>query len=409
MNRVVATGMGVVSPLGNDVRTFRDRLLEGRSGVGPLTLFSPEALPSRIAGQCRIENPMFKDRKASFACMAAQSAVEDADRRGKKISDSHAPSRRGLSIGIGLELFDMEDMVAFSNAGGTIPGGEKNRIDFLQTPSDLCVEALTRRFDLRLPAGVHISACAAGNDAIGHAFMRIRRGEASMMVAGGSDSMINPMGLGGFCKLDALSTRNETPRRASRPFDADRDGFVLGEGAGMLILENLEHARRRGARIYAEIAGYGNSFDAWSVSEPHPRGRGAFQAMSRAIRMAGITPGEISYINAHGTSTPRNDPVETLAIKKLLGEAAHRVPVSSTKSMIGHLISAAGAVEAIAGISCANIGWIHPTINQEHPDPACDLDYAPNTAREHSVDYFLNNSFAFGGQNSVLVLRNPIN
>ncbi len=338
--------------------------------------------------------------------MAAQSAIEDANHAKTDVLESHSPLRRGLSIGIGLELFDMEDMIRFSHNDYTIPEQEKGRIDFLQTPSDLCADTLAGLFRLKLPAGIHISAGAAGNDAIGHAFLRIRRGEASMMLAGGTDSMINPVGLGGFCKLDALSTRNDAPEKASRPFDAHRDGFVLGEGAGMLVLENIEYARKRGARIHAEIIGYGNSFDAYSVSEPHPEARGAHQAMSRAIKMAKIAPGQLSYINAHGTSTPKNDPVETLAIKKLLGNEAYRIPVSSTKSMIGHLISAAGAVEAVASIACANAGWIHPTINLENPDPACDLDYVPNCAREHEVEYFLNNAFAFGGQNAALVIRN---
>ncbi|MCP4690958.1 MAG: beta-ketoacyl-[acyl-carrier-protein] synthase family protein [Desulfobacterales bacterium] len=405
-NRVVVTGMGVVSPLGDALEDFRDHLLAGESGVGPLTLFSPGALASRIAGECARKKTGWKDRKISFALHAARSAMDHADREGTPLVETHHSGRRGLSIGIGLELFDMEEMVRFARNDYTIPERDKGRIDFLQTPSDICADILNTRFDLGLPAGIHISACAAGNDAIGHAFLRIRRGEASMMLAGGADSMINPMGLGGFCKLNALSTRNDAPEKASRPFDAGRDGFVLGEGAGMLVLENLHHAVRRKARIYAEICGYGNSFDAYSVSAPHPEGRGAFQAMSRALKMAGIAPARLSYINAHGTSTPRNDPVETLAIKRLLGADARRVPISSTKSMIGHLISAAGAVEAIASILCANAGWIHPTINLENPDPACDLDYTPNTAREHAVDYFLNNAFAFGGQNASLVLRN---
>jgi len=406
MNRVVITGMGTVSPLGNDLVTLRDNLLAGRSGIKPLTLFPAEALPSRIAGQCNITNTIYKDRKVAFAVEAARSAIEDANYGKTDALEFHSPLCRGLSIGIGLELFDMPDMIRFSHNDYTIPDHEKGRIDFLQTPSDLCVDALTGLFKLKLPAGIHISACAAGNDAIGHAFLRIRRGEASMILAGGTDSMINPLGLGGFCKLDALSTRNEEPETASRPFDAHRDGFVLGEGAGMLIMENLEHALKRKAHIYAEVVGYGNSFDAYSVSAPHPQGRGAYQAMSRAIQMAKITPDQLSYINAHGTSTPRNDPVETLAIKKLLGKEAYCIPVSSTKSMIGHLISAAGAVETVASIVCANAGQIHPTTNLENPDPACDLDYVPNSVREHKVEYFLNNAFAFGGQNAVLVIRN---
>ena len=226
------------------------------------------------------------------------------------------------------------------------------------------------------------------------------------MLAGGADSMLNPMGVGGFCKLNALSTRNDEPQKASRPFDVNRDGFVLGEGAAMLVLENMENAVRRGVDIYAEIVGYGNSFDAYAISDPHPKGRGAVAAMSRALALAAISPESISYINAHGTATLKNDPVETLAIKTLFGRNAYGIPVSSTKSMIGHLISAAGAVEAVASIVCANAGWIHPTINLDNPDPDCDLDFVPGQAREHRVGYFLSNSFAFGGQNATLVFRN---
>jgi 3-oxoacyl-[acyl-carrier-protein] synthase II len=337
---------------------------------------------------------------------AAAQAKACAENEGLPLDTVHAPGKRALSLGMGLELFDMEDMVAYSANEYKIPEDEKGRRDFLQTPADWCSELLVGQYGLNAVPALHISACAAGNDAIGHGFLRIRRGEVSMVLAGGTDSMVNPMGLGGFCKLNALSTRNDEPEKASRPFNVGRDGFVLGEGAGMFVLENLAHALKRGARIYAEVSGYGNSFDAYSVSDPHPEGRGAVQAMTRAMNMAGIEPGQVSYINAHGTSTPKNDPVETLAIKKCFAGHAYKIPVSSTKSMIGHLISAAGAVEAIAAISCANAGFVHATINLDEPDPLCDLDYAAHEARRHKVDYFLNHSFAFGGQNAVLVFRN---
>ncbi|MCP4396150.1 MAG: beta-ketoacyl-[acyl-carrier-protein] synthase family protein [bacterium] len=408
MNRVVITGMGVVSPLGNSVLEMRDALLAGKSGIGPITVFPAQGLPTRIAGECVLNNMEYKDRKIAFALSAAESAIADANRHGRALSETYRSNRRGLSIGIGLELFDMEDLIRFSQNNFEIPEETKGQIDFLQTPSDVCVNIMVSRFGLKLPPGIHISACAAGSDAIGHAFLRIKRGEAAMMLAGGADSMLNILGVGGFCKLNALSTRNEEPQKASRPFDADRDGFVLGEGAGLMVLENFDTAIERKARIYAEIAGYGNSFDAYSVSLPHPEGRGAVQAMERAIKMAGIFPQQLSYINAHGTATPQNDPVETLAIKKMLGPDAYNIPISSTKSMIGHLISAAGAVEAIASIACANAGWIHPTMNLDIPDPACDLDYVSNTMREHCVEYFLSNSYAFGGQNAALVFRNML-
>ncbi len=406
MKRVVVTGMGVVTPLGNDLKSFRNNLLEGRSGIKPLTLFQSESLPSRIAGECTKERDGHKDRKVGFSLKAGQAAMDEADEAGILLTRYYDPLKCGLSMGIGLELFDMEDMIRFSINDYNIPEKDMNRLDFLQSPADHCVGLLTDRFDLRLPPCIHISACAAGNDAIGHAFLKIRRGNADMMLAGGVDSMLNPLGVGGFCKLNALSIRNEDPEKASRPFDAQRDGFVLGEGSGMLVLEEYDHALRRCANIYAEIVGYGNSFDAFSVSDPHPEGRGAYQAITRAINMARISPQQISYINAHGTSTPKNDPIETHAIKRALGDHAYHVPVSSTKSMIGHLISAAGAVEAVAGILCANVGKVHPTINLDNPDPACDLDYVPHIARDHEVGYFLSNAFAFGGQNSVLLFRN---
>ncbi len=407
MNRVAVTGMGVITPLGNQLEVFRDNLLAGRSGIGPLSLFPAGSLPSRIVGECDIEEAgPYKDRKINFALQAAQSALEQANLHGTAAGDVYPTKQRALGLGTGLELFDMKDLVSFTREEHSSGDTGQPSIDFLQTPADWCAHLLVKQFLLSSPPAIHISACAAGADAIGHAFLRIRRGEISMALAGGTDSMLNPMGLGGFCKLDALSTRNHEPAKASRPFDSDRDGFVLAEGAGMVVLENLEQAQRRGACIYAEITGYGNSFDAYAVSEPHPEGRGAVQAMERAVAMAGIQARDISYINAHGTSTPKNDPVETLAIKKLLGDDAYKVPISSTKSMTGHLISAAGAVEAIAAITCANAGYVHPTINLDNPDPACDLDYVPHTARRHKVTHFLCNSFAFGGQNTALVFRN---
>ena len=406
MNRVVVTGMGVVTPLGNELNTFRQNLVSGNSGVGPLTLFDSCQLPSGIAGECRLEEIRHKDRKISFALYAAHSAMRDARLQDTGQKSPHDAVQSGLSIGIGLELFDMHDMAVYVSNGFNIPASRKGQFDFLQTPADHCVGLLCDAFNLRLNPGIHISACAAANDAMGHAFLKIRRGEASLMLAGGTDSMLNPMGVGGFCKLNALSTRNDEPQKASRPFDVNRDGFVLGEGAAMLVLENMENAVRRGVDIYAEIVGYGNSFDAHAISDPHPEGRGAVAAMSKALALAAISPESISYINAHGTATLKNDPVETLAIKTLFGRKAYAIPVSSTKSMIGHLISAAGAVEAVASIVCANAGWIHPTINLDNPDPDCDLDFVPGQAREHRVGYFLSNSFAFGGQNATLVFRN---
>lgn len=409
MKRVAITGMGVVTPLGNTLDVFRDGLLRGRSGISGITLFDPGSLPSRIAGQCQLANVRFRDRKIDFAVAATRAALAHANGGATALEKHYPPQDRGVSMGVGLELFDMADLVRFTAAEGTgsgIPGFAD--ASFLQTPGDLCVRAMAEVIPMGIPDAIHISACAAGTDAIGDAFLRIARGQARMMLAGGTDSMINPLGLGGFCKLNALSTRNDEPQRASRPFDRNRDGFVLGEGAAVLVLENFDDAVRRGATVHAEIVGYGNSLDAHSISEPDPQGRGAARAIGNALAMAGLPPSAVDYINAHGTSTPKNDPAETRAIKAVFGDRARAIPVSSTKSMIGHLISAAGAVEAVAAILCANAGMVHPTINLEQPDPDCDLDYVSGGARAWPVEYFISNSFAFGGMNASLVLRKGV-
>jgi 3-oxoacyl-[acyl-carrier-protein] synthase II len=268
----------------------------------------------------------------------------------------------------------------------------------------MCVHLIARRYGLGAPPLIHVSACAAGTDALGSAFRMIASGRRRVMVAGGTDSMINPLGVAGFAALQATTLRNGEPERASRPFDRTRDGFVMGEGAAVLVLERLADARARGAPILATIAGYGSSFDAYKISDPHPEGRGAHAAMARALADAGIAADQIDAINAHGTGTPKNDPIETLAIKRLLGERASRVPVSATKSMIGHLISASGAVEAVAAIACMRRGFVHPTINLDHPDPACDLDYVREGARRHEQRYVLSTSYGFGGHNAAIVI-----
>ena len=396
--RVAVTGMGVVSPIGRTVQDFRDALFAGRSGIGPITAFDPATLPTRIAAEVKWDGELMRDRKISFVLDAAAQAMKEAARPGSR------PSRDGgLSLGLGLELFSMEDL-ASKRRGRPVPESIAERAVYLQTPSDLCVSMLAGRFELRAPPVTHVSACAAGTDAIGSAFRMIASGRRRWMMAGGADSMINPLGVAGFCSIGATSTANDDPPRASRPFDLRRSGFVLGEGAGVLILERLEDARARRAEVHAEIRGYGASFDAHGISEPHPVGRGAFQAMSRALAEAQVDPDQIDCINAHGTATPKNDPVETLAIKRLFGPRAYDIPVCATKSMIGHLIAAAGAVEAIAAIAGMKAGVVHPTINLDHRDPACDLDYVPGTARSHPQRFVLSNSFAFGGQNASLVL-----
>jgi len=402
-HRVVITGMGLVTPIGGTIEDFRCKLFAGVSGVGPITLFDPASFRTRVAAQVKEQfADAFRDRKITFACEAAKRAVMaaggGADRR-----------KGGLSLGLGLELFSMDDLAASRRPGFDLPTAPRDRLTFLQTPSDLCVQLISKSYCLNQRPRTHVSACAAGTDALGTAFHLVRAGWWPWALAGGTDSMINPLGLAGFCKIGATSTRNDEPHKASRPFDANRDGFVLGEGAAILVLECLEDALARGATIHAEIVGYGNSLDAHGISEPHPEGRGAFQAMSRAVADAGVSPVVIDCINAHGSATPKNDVVETLAIKRLLGERAKRVPVVSTKSMIGHLIAAAGAVEAVAAILCMQAGMVHPTINLDEPDPACDLDYVPHTARPHEQRYVLSNSFGFGGQNAAILLRNGRN
>jgi 3-oxoacyl-[acyl-carrier-protein] synthase II len=398
--RVAVTGLGVVAPLGNDVPQFVERLLAGDSPAGPITVFDPAALATRIAAEARAPE-VTSDRKIGFALVAARSAVEDAAAHGTAPAKHYPAGSGGLSFGIGLELFSMPDMVRLLH-GERDPG--KHPLTFLQTPSDLCVHLVSREHALGRPPLLHVSACAASTDAIGAAFRMIRGGERAWMLAGGTDSMINPMGVAGFCKIQAMTTRNDDPKRASRPFDRDRDGFLLGEGAGIVVLEPLEEALARGARIYAEVRGYGNSFDAHGISEPHPEAEGAVLAMQRALADADMAPAEVGYVNAHGTSTPKNDPVETLGIRRVFGAHADRLQVNATKSMIGHLISASGAVELIAQVACGAQGWVHPTINLENPDPECDLDYV-REPRRAGRQVFLKNSFGFGGQNASLVVE----
>jgi 3-oxoacyl-[acyl-carrier-protein] synthase II len=402
--RVAVTGMGVVAPNGSSIHEFAENLLAGVSGVGTITLFDPTSLPTRIAGQSRLpEGSPLPDRKIAFALEAARQAWAAATSSG---SAPFSAADAFVSMGVGLELFTMDDLVASRAPGFTLPASRAERLSFMQTPSDLCVHLISQKYGLGKPPLVHVSACAAGTDAIGAAFRMIASGRRRFALAGGTDSMINPLGVAGFCALNAMSLRNDEPERASRPFDRTRDGFVMGEGAGVLVLERLDDAVARGAMVHAEICGYGNSFDAHGISEPHPDGRGAFQAMSRALVEAGLSPGDIDCVNAHGTATPKNDPAETRALKQLLGERAQSVPVCATKSMIGHLISAAGAVEAIAAIACMERDMVHPTINLVHPDPECDLDYVAHGARRHPQRHVLSASYGFGGQNAAIVIRN---
>jgi len=400
--RVVVTGIGVVSPLGNGLEQFSERLLRGDSGAQAISVFDPAQLDSRIAAQSQIDAtlaPHIKDRKIRFALAAADAAMNDASIESMAGDDR---SQGLLSVGLGLELFSMPDMVRYIQSDEERVR-RSNDLCYLQTPSDICVSMIAEKYHIHQVPHIHISACSASTDAIGTAFRNIKYGMSRWALAGGTDSMINPLGVAGFCKLNALTTRNDCPGQASRPFDAMRDGFLLGEGAGFLLLESLASAMSRGARIYAEICGYGNSFDAYGISEPHPQGEGAVLAMRNALDDAGVEPQAVSYVNAHGTATPKNDVVETLALKTLFGKHAYKLKINATKSMIGHLISAAGAVECAAMLACAQQGRIHPTINLTQAAPGCDLDYVPEASQLMPDGYWLKNSFGFGGQNAALL------
>jgi 3-oxoacyl-[acyl-carrier-protein] synthase II len=408
MRRVVITGLGALTPIGNSAEEFWTALTHGRSGIGPITKFDASGYPTRIAGEIRNFDPLtYVDKKEArrldpylhYAIACAVMAVEDAGLETGKI-DSH---RFGVLIGSGI--------------GGitTLLDGERTRMEKgFERVSPFIIPMLiinmaaglvSMRFGAKGPNSAVVTACATGNHALGDAFRIIQRGDADVMIAGGAEAIIVPLTIAGFCQMKAMSTRNDEPERASRPFDAARDGFVCGEGGGIVILEALEHAVRRDARVYAELIGYGMSGDAHHLTAPDPEGDGAARAMAAALRDAGVGPGEVGYINAHGTSTPYNDRFETLAIKRVFGEHAARLAVSSTKSMTGHLLGAAGGVEAIATALALHHGVLPPTINYETPDPDCDLDYVPNHARKQDVEVALSNAFGFGGTNATIVLR----
>jgi 3-oxoacyl-[acyl-carrier-protein] synthase II len=406
--RVVVTGVGAVTPVGNTAREFWLAVCEGRSGIAPITAFDPKRLDARIAGEVKAFDPLrFIDKKdvkkmdrfIHLAVAAGVDAVEDA-----KVDFDHVdPVRAGCLVGSGiggiLSILEWHRVLLEKGPG---------RISPFFIPAvivNMASGQLSLRYRLKGPNSAVITACATGNHAIGDAYRIIQRGEADLMLAGGSEAMINELCVAGFCNMKALSTRNDEPERASRPFDAGRDGFVCGEGAGIVVLESVEHARRRGARIYAEVVGYGMTADAHHMTAPDPDGDGATRAMAAALRDAGLAPQAIGYINAHGTSTPYNDKTETAAIKRVFGEHASRLAVSSTKSMIGHLLGAAGGVEAVVSVLALHHGILPPTINYETPDPECDLDYVPNVARRAQVEVALSNGFGFGGTNATLAFR----
>lgn len=406
--RVVITGMGTLTPIGNELDTFWENVKAGKSGIGPITLFDASDLTSQIAAEVKGFEPAdYMDRKearrmdrfAQMAVAAASMAIEDAALNLDQIDRDRA----GVIIGSGIGgIQTLEDQATVLVKRGA------SRVSPFFVPMlipDMASGQVSIMFGLRGHNSCSVTACASGTHSIGDAFRVIQRGDADIMVAGGSEAGVAKLSMAGFCSLKALSTRNVEPERASRPFDADRDGFVLGEGAGILVLEELESAKRRGARIYAELVGYGATADAHHITAPAPEGAGAARAMKEALADAGITPEAVDYINAHGTSTEYNDYFETLAIKSVFGKAANELAVSSTKSMTGHLLGAAGGVEAVISAMAIRDGIIPPTINYETPDPRCDLDYVPNEARSASVETVVSNSFGFGGHNAVLVFR----
>lgn len=406
--RVVVTGIGLVTPLGIGVEKTWQSLCDGKSGIGRITRFDPSELPSQIAAEVKdfdpadfIEKKEIKkmDRFIQFGVAAAKMAVEDAR---LEITEAIA-DRAGVYVGAGI---------------GGLPAIESNHIKFLEggikklTPFfipmviiNLVSGHIAIMVGAKGPNSAVVTACATGTHAIGDAFKIIQRGDADIMIAGGTESTISPLAVAGFCAMRALSVRNDDPEKASRPFDAMRDGFVMGEGAGVLILEELTMAERRGARIYAEVCGYGMTGDAYHITSPAPEGVGAARCMNVTLNDAGLSPDDVSYINAHGTSTKFNDENESSAIKTIFGKRAYDIPVSSTKSMTGHLLGAAGGIEAVFSVLAIEKGVIPPTINYEFPDPECDLDYVPNKSRVFSVDVALSNSFGFGGTNACILFR----
>jgi 3-oxoacyl-[acyl-carrier-protein] synthase II len=423
MRRVVVTGIGVVSPNGIGRRAFSEAIVEGRSGVGVIESFDTSGQAIKIAGEVKgfdvspylgdhRKNLKVMSRAVQFAVGAGALAVEDAGLDPSKL----IPERFGVCMGTGITPMDVAELVGPISKGiGQDGGFDLSRFVTAQSESifplwllkhlpNMAAAHLSILHHAMGPNNTIVTACAAGTQAVGEAFRLIRRGDADVMLAGGCDSRLDPLMMIAYQAMKAVSISNRPPSQVSRPFDGQRDGFVLGEGAAVLILESLSRAKRRGATIYAEVTGYGSSFDAYGITRPEPEGKGAALAMQAALREARQDPSSIDYINAHGTSTRLNDLMETMAVKRVFGHRASKIPMSSQKSMVGHLIGASGALEAAATALSLQRGVVPPTINQETPDPDCDLDYVPNTAREIPVRTAISNSFGFGGQNASLVL-----
>jgi 3-oxoacyl-[acyl-carrier-protein] synthase II len=406
--RVVMTGAGAVTPVGNTAEEFWASLLAGRSGIGPITRFDASQMPTRIAGEIKGFDPLKYidkkddrkfDRFIKYAVACATMAVEDAGLKTDRVD----ATRFGVLVGSGIGGIEtLLDQYAILTEKGP------DRVSPFFVPMiivNMASGVVSMRFGAKGPNSSVVTACATGNHAIGDATRIIQRGDADVMIAGGSEAIIIPLTIAGFCQMKAMSTRNDDPTRASRPFDAERDGFVCGEGGGLVILESLEHALARDARIYAEVVGYGMTGDAHHMTAPDPEGDGAARAMTAALRDAALEPSSVGYINAHGTSTPYNDKFETIAIKRVFGDHAKKLAVSSTKSMTGHLLGAAGGIEAIATAFALHHGILPPTMNYEKPDPDCDLDYIPNQARKQEVEVALSNAFGFGGTNATLAFK----
>jgi 3-oxoacyl-[acyl-carrier-protein] synthase II len=406
LRRVVVTGLGALTPVGNTAEEFWSSLVHGRSGIGPITRFDARGFPTRIAGEVRNFDPLdFVDKKEArrldpylqYAIAAASLAVQDASLDTGKVD----ANRFGVLIGSGIG-----GITTLLENHKTLLERGPDRVSPFFIPMliiNMASGLVSMRFGAKGPNSSVVTACATGNHAIGDAFKLIQRGEADVMIAGGAEAIVIPLTIAGFCAMKAMSTRNDEPEKASRPFDAGRDGFVCSEGAGIVVLESREHAIGRDARIYAEVRGYGMSGDAHHMTAPDPEGDGAARSMANALRDAGAAPEDVGYVNAHGTSTPYNDKFETLAIKRVFGDHARRLAVSSTKSMTGHLLGAAGGIEAIATALALHHGVLPPTINYEHPDPECDLDYVPNQARKQDVEVAASNAFGFGGTNATLI------
>lgn len=406
--RVVVTGLGAITPIGNTLAEYWEGLIAGRSGIGPITLFDASRHDCRIAGEVKgfdpheyLERKEAKrmDRFAQFAISASKQAIADAQFTINDLNAEQVGAIIGTGIG-GLKVLEDQQEIYLTKG--------PDRCSPFMIPmmiANMAAGLTAIHTGAKGPNSCTVTACAAGSNAVGEAFRLVQRGYAQAMICGGTEAAVTPLSVAGFAAARTLSTRNDDPAHASRPFDRDRDGFVMGEGAGILLLEELECALSRGARIYAELVGYGMTCDAYHMTSPVPGGEGAARAMQLAMKDAGITPDQISYINAHGTSTPMNDPTETAAIKTALGESASKVAISSTKSMTGHLLGGSGGIEAVATAMAIANDQIPPTINLENPDPNCDLDYVPNQSRAQKVEVALSNSFGFGGHNVTLAFK----